>query len=127
VPRLRRGPHRAGRRRPGAVGPRFKVALRGLRRHLRGCFRGPARDVGRAADAGGNVDVRVNMYVCQRHIKVRFGHQGEATRILTEWENAMTGAGALPGPQAHQVPGVPSNLAIVMRVGLRAYPLPSRR
>jgi hypothetical protein len=67
------------------------------------------------------------MYVCQRHIKVRFGHQGEATRILTEWENVMTGAGALPGLQAHQVPGVPSNLAIVMRVGLRAYPLPSRR
>ena len=69
------------------------------------------------------------------------GHQGEATRILTEWELAslFDGKSAMEAVTEERcqdflrriapliVPGVPSNLAIWGRVGLRAYPLPSRR
>jgi len=43
------------------------------------------------------------MLICQWHIEVPFGKQGEATKILKEWAAAMEAGGALQGVRAHRV------------------------
>jgi hypothetical protein len=43
------------------------------------------------------------MFICQWHIEVPFGKQGEATNILKEWASAMEGSGKFQGVLAHRV------------------------
>jgi len=43
------------------------------------------------------------MIVCHWHFEVPFGQQGEATKVLKEWADAMSEAGVVSGVLGHRV------------------------